>query len=321
MIKTVSAALVAALAGSTAMAADLVPMTFQMSWKAQAEQGGYWLAAAEGYYEECGLDVTVRSGGPGIDTTQLLVTGAVEAILVSQNDGAMRMNQAGFPSKAVMAAFQKLPTILLYHDEAGISEPADMAGKPVMISQGNRQTFWPFMKDKWGLSDDQLRSYNGQIAVWMQNGDSIQQGIVTNEPFRIKEQAGFDASYFLLADYGYDPYTSVVVVPQTLIDGHPEQVQCLVDGSVKGWTEFMADPEAGFAAVQEANPENSDELMAYSYGKMKELNLIENGDTAAHGIGAMTDERWAAHFGELVKYGQFPADFDYKSAYTLQFLD
>ena len=296
-------------------------MTFQMSWKAQAEQGGYWEAEAKGYYKACGIDMTVRSGGPGIDTRQLLVGGAVDAILVSQNDAVMRMSEAGFPAKAVMAAYQKFPTILLYHKEAGIKEPADMKGKPVMISQPNRNTFWPFLTETFGLSDDQLRTYSGQLAVWMQDTSSIQQGVVTNEPFRIKEQTGAEPSYFLLADYGYNPYTSLVVVSQKMIDEKPELVKCLVDASRKGWDDFMKDPSVGFKAVQAANAENTDALMAYSYGKMKDLGLVENDDTKAHGFGAMTDARWTSHFETLVKQGLFKPDFDLESSYTLQFLD
>ena len=40
-------------------------------------------------YKDCGLDLTIRQGGPGIDPAQLLVGGAIGATLV--------VNLAGSP--------------------------------------------------------------------------------------------------------------------------------------------------------------------------------------------------------------------------------
>jgi NitT/TauT family transport system substrate-binding protein len=310
----------AAIASFAASAMAAEPVTFQMSWKAQAEFGGFYQAQEKGFYSACGIDMTLREGAPGIDPTQLLTTGAVDVALVSQNDGVMRMNSAGFPAKAVMASMQKFLTVMLYHDEAGIKKPEDLVGKPVLISQGNRTTFWPFLKTKYGYTDDQLRTYNGQMAMWMSDKTAVQQGIVTQEPFRIKAETGKMPSYFLLSDMGYNPYTVIVVVSQKMIDEKPAVVQCLVDGSRKGWADFMKDPTPAFKAINKLNPQNTMELMAYSHEQMKANNLVENDDTAKFGIGAMTDARWKAHFELLVANGLFPASFDYKTAFTTKFL-
>ena len=311
-------ALLASAALATPTLAD--PFTFQMSWKAQAEQGGYYDALAKGFYKACGLDVTIRQGGPGIDDSQLLVSGAVDAALISQNDGVLRMVDAGFPARAVMAGFQRLPTVLLAHAGTAASV-ADMRGRPIMISLPNRTTFWPFLKQKYGFADAQLRTYSGQIAVWMADKDAIQQGNVTNEPFLVHEQSGETPAAFLMADEGYDPYTSLIAVSQTLIDSRPQAVKCLVQASVAGWTDYMKHPDVANAVIQKENPQNTDGLLAYAFRTMQERHLIENDDTARLGIGAMTDARWKQHFDMLVAGGLMRPDLDYKSAYTLQFVD
>lgn len=312
------AAIAAANLASPAKAAET--MTFQMSWRPQAEQGGYYQALARGFYAACGIEMRIRPGGPGIDSTQLLTGGAVDVALVSQNDGVMRMVEAGFPARAVMAGFQKLPSIFMAHPESGVNSFEDMRGKPIMISQPNRNTFWPFLRRKFGFTDSQLRTYSGQIAVWMADQNAIQQGVITNEPFLIRQQTGADKRYFLLADAGYNPYTSIMAVSQKLIDEKPQAVQCLVDASRKGWEDFFRDPKPAFATIQKENPQNTDELMANSFRVMREMSLVENEDTARLGLGAMTDARWKAHFDMLVENGLFKPDFDYRSAYTLRFL-
>ena len=65
----------------------------------------------------------------------------------------------------------------------------------------------------------------------------------------------------------------------------------------------------------------TDEQIAFSIGKLKEYGLVDSGDTAKLGIGAMTDERIKNFYEAMVKAGVEKADLDYKKAYTLQFVD
>jgi len=312
-----ASALFASLA-ATAQANE--PFSFIMSWRAQAENGGYYQAQVKGYYAACGLDMTLRQGGAGIDTAQLLTGGAVDAAMVSQNDGVMRMNQAGFAARAVMAGFQRLAQTLDVHPDSGIEKLEDIKGHPIMLAAGNRNTIWPFLKQKYGLSDDQLRSFTGQFAPFLQDKNAVVQDLITNGPFVIKQQAGMDVRFFLLADYGYEPYSSVVAVSQKLIDQKPKAVQCLVDASRKGWVDYLKNPQPAFAEIQKIAPENTPELMKYAFETMKKYHLVETADTDKLGFGAMTDARWKSHFDMLVANKLFPPDFDYKSSYTLQFL-
>lgn len=317
-VQTSLLALATLALGTAAPAEDLLPLTFQMTWKAQAEHGGYYQAVEKGFYADCGLDITIREGGPGVDGLQLLTSGAVDIAVIGQNDGVMRMNEAGFPAKAVMATFQKMPQILMFHAESGIETPEDLAGRPIMISAANRNTFWPFLRARYGLSDDQLRNHTGQLATWIANPDSVQQAFVSNEPFRFKAETGQDANFFMLSELGYPAYSSLVVVPQAMIDATPEAVQCLVDATRKGWADFIADPAPALAEITRRQPDNSPEQMAFSIDKMVSEAILAEGDMA--GIGMMTEERWTEHFDKLVEFGLFPADFDLSSAYTLEFL-
>ncbi len=91
----------------------------------------------------------------------------------------------------------------------------DMKGKAIMISQGSRATYWPFFQRRYGWQDTQLRSYTGQLAQWLNDKNSIQQGLATNEPFLVKQQAGWDPKVFMLSDAGYLSYGSVLTTSQT----------------------------------------------------------------------------------------------------------
>ncbi|MBE3637997.1 ABC transporter substrate-binding protein [Mangrovicoccus algicola] len=301
-----------------AAAQDAVPLTFQMSWKAQAEHGGYHQAVARGFYADCGVDMTIRDGGPGMDTAQLLASGAVDVALISQNDGVMNLVAAGFPARAVMTSFQKVPQILMYHPGQGIETPADMKGHPVLLSQSNRVTIWPFLQAKYGLEDADLRAYNGQIAVWMTTPDAIQQGFVSSEPWRYEQETGEEASYFLIADMGYASAGSLVVVSEELIQTQPEAVQCLVDASVKGWQDFIADPAPAMESIAARDPNQTEGQMRFAIDKMISEHLLYETDPAE--IGRIDPQDWAAHAEMLKSQGLLAADFDPATAYTLDFL-
>jgi NitT/TauT family transport system substrate-binding protein len=296
------------------------PMTFQLSWRAQAENGGYYEAQARGYYAACGIDMTIRQGGAGIDTKQLLTAGAVDVALVSQNDGVMRMIEAGFPARAVMGTFQRFPGTLDVHPDSGMQQLSDMRGHPILLAAGNRDTFWPFLKQKYGFSDSQLHNFSGQFAPFLADKTLVVQDLITNGPFVIKHQAGIEVKSFLLSDVGYNPYSSIVTVSQKLIDHKPQAVQCMVDASRKGWRDFLKDPKLAIAEIERIAPENSPELLNYTLETIKKYHIVETDETAKDGVGTMTDARWKSHFDMLVANHLFPANFDYKSAYTLQFL-
>src|SRR5580698_2892960 len=112
-MRIIQAALPFILLATSAQAAE--KLSFLTSWRAQAEHGGYYQALAKGFYKDCGVDLTLRQGGPGLDGKQLLVAGAVDIMSASFNDTAIQVNAAGFPAKAVFAMFQKNPQILMSH--------------------------------------------------------------------------------------------------------------------------------------------------------------------------------------------------------------
>ncbi len=54
---------------------------------------------------------------------------------------------------------------------------------------------------------------------------------------------------------------------------------------------------------------------------MKEYGIVDSGDAKTDGIGAMTEARWRDFFETMVKAGVYPADLDFRKAFTLQFVN
>ena len=315
----VLAAAFALLAAATASAADKV--SFGTDWKAQAEHGGFYQAIATGIYERYGLDVTLRQGGPQVNHAQLLAAGRIDFNMASNSFIALNYVKAEIPMVAVAAIFQKDPSVLLAHPGQGNDSLEQLKGKPIMIGADTRVGWWLFLKSRFGYTDEQIRPYNFNPAPFLANKRAIQQGYLGSEPF-VLEQNGVKPVVMLIADAGYASYGALIQTSQTLVAEKPGLVQRFVDASVEGWYSYLyGDPSPANALIKKDNPEMTDALIAFGIDKMKEHGIIDSGDAAALGIGAMSEQRWQDFHSVMAEQGLYPKTLDWKKSFTLQFVN
>lgn len=309
----------ATAAALPAFAADKV--TFGTNWTAQAEHGGFYYAKAYGIYEEYGLDVEIKPGGPQVNTPALLIGGQLDFAMLSGSFNPLNMVRENIPYIAVAATFQKDPQILLAHADQGLKNLSELKDKPIFIAAGAHETFWQFLRVKFGFSDEQIRPYAYSIAPFLADPTAIQQGYVTNEPFRARE-AGIEPEVFLLADNGYGSYATLIGTSIQMVEDNPDLVQRFVDASIKGWYGYLTSERSqADALILADNPDYSLDKADEAVEAMNAFQLATGGDAETLGIGAMTDERWQAFFETMVEAGVYPADLDWKKGYTLQFVN
>ncbi len=303
------------------LAAGAEKIVFATDWKAQAEHGGFYQAVATGLYKKYGLDVEIRMGGPGLDNQQLMAAGAVDFAMGGNNFFSINLVQAGAPVAAVMASFQKDPQILMTHPRDDVNSLADLKGKPVMLADSSVNTFWAWLKAKYGFEDTQIRKYTFNMAPFLVDETAVQQGYLSSEP-KLVSAEGIEPEVYLLADYGYPSYSALVLVPQSYVDEKPDVVQGFVNATIEGWYSYLhGDPTPANDLIKKDNPDMDDDTIAYGIAKMKEYGIVDGGDAATMGIGAMTHERWQEFFDVMAAQGVYPADLDYKAAYTLDFVN
>jgi NitT/TauT family transport system substrate-binding protein len=127
---------------------------------------------------------------------------------------------------------------------------------------------------------------------------------------------------FLLADQGFDAYSTLIETRRDLVAQKSDLVQRFVDASIVGWTTYIyGDNRPGNDLIKKGNPEMTDALLAYSVAAMKQYGIVDSGDTASLGIGAMTDARMKSFFDKMVRAGVAKPSIDLAKAYTLQFVN
>jgi NitT/TauT family transport system substrate-binding protein len=310
---TAAAALLVAL--GPAKAADKV--TFLTSWYAQAEHGGFYQAKATGLYDQAGLDVTIKMGGPQVNGMQLLLGGEAD-VMMGYDFQVLNGIAKGLPVITIGTSFQKDLQGMMTHDD--VKDLGDLKGKTILIATPSRTSWWPWLKHQFGYTDDQSQPYTFNLQPFFADNNVAQQSYPSSEPFQAMEK-GVPAKFFLFADYGYPPYGTTMVTTTKFVAEHPDVARRFVKASLEGWKSYLkADPAPGNKLIQADNPKMSDAQIAFGIKRMNELQIVDGGDAKTMGIGIMTDQRWKATYDMMVKEELLPKDTDWTKAYTTQFV-
>lgn len=301
---------------------DLDKVSFGTNWVAQAEHGGFYQAVADGTYKSYGLDVTIVPGGPNVNNRIQLIAGKLEFFMSANTLQSFDAVANNVPVVAIAAIFQKDPQVFLAHPESKVTKIEDLKPLTLFVSKEGMPTYFQWLKSEYGFSEDKVKPYTFNAQPFLADKTSAMQGYVTSEPFAVEKQAKFKPTVILLADYGFNSYSTLIETRIAFAEKKADLVQRFVDASITGWYNYLyGDNRPGNALIKKANPEMTDDLLAYSVDKMKQHGIVDSGDALKDGIGAMNDERMAAFFGKMVRAGVTRRDIDYRKSYTLRFVN
>lgn len=294
-------------------------VSFVTNWRAQAEHGGYYQAQAANLYREAGLEVELRSGGPQVNPAQLLLGGRID---MSMGNGLVALNfvRENIPFLCIGAIFQKDMSVLIGHPGTGFDRFEALRGRTILLGAEMRATAWPFLKAKYGFSDEQVRPYTFNLQPFLADRQLVQQGYLGSEPFSLRQQ-GVDPAILLLHDAGYENYGTTINIGRETLANKREVIQRFVDATMRGWDQYLKGPTGGFDTaganrlIKQQNPEMTDDVIAFGTRMMNEAGIVRSGDAASLGIGAMTEARWRSFHEEMAKVGVLPANLDWRRAF------
>ena len=147
----VAAAALLALCASAAEAAD--KLTLQLKWVTQAQFAGYFVAKDKGFYDEVGLDVTIKPGGPDINPSQVIAGGGAD-VVVDWMPSALATREKGVPLVNIAQVFQKSGMMLTCRNDSGVTSPDKFADHTLGVWFGGNE--YPFLNwmNKLGLKTD-----------------------------------------------------------------------------------------------------------------------------------------------------------------------
>ena len=305
-----------------ALAQQLDKVRFGTNWVAEPEHGGFYQALADGTYRQYGLEVTIVPGGPQVNNRILLPVGRLDFFMSANLLQAFDAVAQKVPTISVAAMFQKDPQVLIAHPDAGVENFEDLKKLTLFVSKEGVATYFQWMKSEFGFSEAKVKPYTFNPQPFLADKNSAMQGYVTSEPYAIEQQGGFRPKIFLLADYGFDTYSTLIETRRDLVENKSDLVRRFVEASILGWYHFLYDDNApARALIRKDNPEMTDALIAYSVENLKRYGIVDSGDTLKVGIGAMTDARVQSFFDKMARAGVVDRAIDFRKAYTPQFVD
>lgn len=319
-LKTTLAATAFMLSAQMSFALDKVVMG--TNWLAQAGHGGFYQALADGTYEKYGLDVKIDMGGPQVNNRPMLAAGRLDFLLAGNLLLSFNNVANGVPTIVVAGFYQKDPQILMAH-KGQYKDFQDLTtAKTILLSKDGQFSFWPWLVKDFGFKDEQLRPYGYSLAPFLSDVKTVQQAYATAEPIYAARE-GIEVDSFLLADYGFNTYANTLETRTDLVENNPDLVQRFVDASIIGWNNFLyGDNSKAYELIMKDNPDMTKETLDTELSKIKELQLIDTGETLEKGLGAISMER-VESFYQLAKNAGIisEGDIDINKAATDKFVN
>ena len=286
LMKTISAAALGLAAGMAQAAEDV---TLQLKWVTQAQFAGYYVALDKGFYKEEGLDVTIKPGGPAIAPAQVIAGGGADVVL-DWMPSALASREKGLALVNIAQPFKSSGMMLTCRKDAGISSPADFAGKTLGVwFYGNEYPFLSWMS-KLGLATD---GSDGGVTVLKQgfNVDPILQGqaacvstMTYNEYWQIID-AGLtpdDLVVFKYEDQGVATLEDgMYVLEDNLKDpAFADRMVRFVRASMKGWKWAEENPDEAAMIVLD-NDASGAQTEEHQKRMMREVAKLTAGSNGA----------------------------------------
>jgi len=288
-IKLASLLLAAAVSLTAMQAAAADKVTLQLKWVTQAQFAGYYVAKDKGFYEEEGLDVEIKPGGPDIAPPQVLAGGGAD-VIVDWMPSALATREKGVPLVNIAQPFKSSGMMLTCLKETGITKPEDFKGKTLGVwFFGNEYPFLSWMSTL-GIKTD---GSEGGVTVLKQgfNVDPLLQKqaacistMTYNEYWQVID-AGIKAEDLVTFKYEDEGVATLedglYVLEDKLADpAFKEKMVKFVRASMKGWKYAEANSDEAAEIVLE-NDASGAQTEAHQKRMMSEVAKLTAGSNGA----------------------------------------
>ncbi len=291
MKKLLAGAALALALGGPAQAASHSDssVTLQLQWVTQAQFAGYYVALEKGYYEEEGLEVTIKPGGPDIAPPQVLAGGGAD-VMLNWMPSALAAREKGLPVVNIAQPFKSSGLMLTCWKDTGITSPQDFKGKTIGVwFFGNEYPFLSWMSQegipteggedgvtvlKQGFNVDPLIQRQADCISTMtynEYGQVLDSGISEDELVTFKYE---DQGVATLED-------GIYVLEQNLQDpAFVDKMVRFVRASMKGWKYAEENPDEAAEIILEYD-ETGAQTEAHQKRMMGEIAKLTAGSNGA----------------------------------------
>jgi len=287
------------------------PVALALNWKAEPQFGGFYAAEVLGLYKKNALDVSIIEGGSGTPTIQVLGAGKVDYAVVSADEVVISHDRGAKNVVALFATFQTNPQAIMVHAERGFRSVGDvLKGDGILLWQAGLP-YAQYLKKKYAPMKVRTAPYLGGIGNFQNDPKLSQQSFVTSEPLTAR-RAGIKVDTFLVAESGYNPYTTVLVTTREHLRDHPDEVERMIRAVRAGWEAYLADPTATNAVMGRIN--KAMDAQTFLESAQAQIGLIQAPETRL--LGEMSLARWQTLADQLKELKSIRGSIDTQAMFV-----
>ena len=272
-------------------------ITLQLNWKPEPEFGGFYAAQVNGNYAKNGLDVEITPGGASAPTMQMVGAGTVPFAIVNGYE-IIRARANGNLVVALFAVYQTNPQGIMTRASRGFTSIQDIFTHPGTLAMERGLPYSDFLQKKYGF--DKLKivpSPFGNLSIYRTDPNYAMQCFVTSEPLAARK-AGIEPQTFLIAESGYNPYTTVLATSESYLKANPAVVKSMIQSVREGWQAYLADPTKANDLMARLN--TTMDADTFKECAQAQISLIQTDSGNGSDLGMMNISRWQTLVQQLV---------------------
>ncbi|MFB7894064.1 ABC transporter substrate-binding protein [Microbacterium sp. NPDC056044] len=279
---------------------ELTPVTLQLQWLTQAQFGGYYLAAANGYWEDLGLDVEIIPGAVDIVPQDVLAAGDVD-FAIAWVPKALASIEAGAGITNIAQIFERSGTLQVSWADSGLETPADLSGKTIgSWGYGNEWELFAGLTEA-DATDYTIVQQNFDMNALLSSEIDAAQAMTYNEYAQLLEATDpetgelYQPEDFTVIDWnkvGTAMLQDAIWANAERLESDPEYQDTavkLIQGAILGWIDQRDDPQA---AADEVTAAGSTLGTSHQLWMANEINKLIWPSTS--GIGHINEDQWDA---------------------------
>jgi NitT/TauT family transport system substrate-binding protein len=286
-------------------------VTLQLKWVTQGQFAGYYAALEQGYYEDEGLDVTIKPGGPDIVPEQVVLGGQAE-FGINWLDNTLATRDQGGEIVNIAQVFARSGMTEITWADTGLEEITDLAGKKVGVWLGGNEHKLFAALNKNGLdpdSDVNIVAQPFDMNLFLNREVDAAAAMTYNELAQVLETENPDTgelytledlNVMLMSDLGTGALEDGIFVTEEWIadEANQDVATRFLKASFKGWVYCRDNPDDCTQYVLDAGPTLGEGHQAWMVNEINKLIWPND-----NGIGVMDEDDYATTVQIATDYG------------------
>lgn len=248
-----------------------------------------YVAKERGYYQERGVDVTIRHHGSDEGLFTALIAGE-EDVVIASGDEMMVARDSGMELVSIGAFYHSYPATVIVPEDSPIRTMSDLRGRTIGIPGEFGSNWYATLAalTQGGLTTEEvtIRSigYTQTSALAGKQVDAVV-GFTNNDLVQMT-LSGLSVRSIPLDDESTGLVSASIITTQQWLDEHPDDAKNIVDATVAGTQHILDEPESALDATLAWDETLHGESQRESARSILQatLPLWKNSDGVASGI-------------------------------------